>query len=61
MQVAVTSFQGRSVTRVQAAEVAGSATRERENYLGICICARWKMEEDEGGRCWVEVDDGFWS
>lgn len=60
MQVAVTSFQVKSLTRVQAAGVAGSAARRWGNDLGICVRTRWKMEEGGRGRCQVEDDDGFW-
>ena len=60
MQVAVTSFQVKSLTRVQAAEVAGSAASSWGDDLGICVRKRWEMEEGSRGRCQVEVDDGFW-
>lgn len=60
MQVAVTSFQVKSLTRVQAAGVAGSAARGLGDDQGICVHRRWKMEEGGRGRCQVEVDDGFW-
>lgn len=62
MQVAVTSFQGRSITHACSRQLKLQVALQREGMVWVSVVVRdGRWGRAGGGRCQVEVVDGFWS